>query len=112
MLFFSMSLITELLFSPDMMIACGAIAVAVAGILFTTLWIKFCGKKDSFPKHYSHDNGRPIDSTEEIWRIAHDRNEDIIANVLVLRSKKPIKATDVKNAMRLLTKTPHAAHAS
>lgn len=99
-----MSLITELLFSPDMMIACGAIAVAVAGILFTTLWIKFSGRKDSFAKHYSHDIGRPIDSTEEIWRIAHDRNEDIIANVLVLRSKKPIKATDVKNAMRLLTK--------
>ena len=81
-----------------------AIAVAVAGILFTALWIKFCGKRDSFPKHYSHDNGSPIDSTEEIWRIAHDRNEDIIANALVLRSKKPIKATDVKNAMRLLTK--------
>ena len=76
-----------------------AIACGVVAILCTILWSKLSGKKKQFKKQYSQGNGRPVGPTENIWRIMHDKNGSvIIANTLVLRSKKPIQATVVKKA--------------
>lgn len=82
-----------------------AITCAFVAIMCTVLWIRLTSKKKRFPKEYSHDNGRPVGDMENRWRIYHDLNgSGILADALVLRSKKSIQATVVKKAMELLTK--------
>jgi len=81
------------------------IAFVVVAILSTILWRQMSVKKKRFPKQYSHDRGRPIGQLEDAWRLAHDMNGSLIlANTLVLRSKKPIQASVVKKAMERLMK--------
>lgn len=82
-----------------------AVAAGVAGILITILWIKLSVKRTSLQKQFFSENVHHIDSLEHVLRIAHDVNGLlIVARAVVLSSKKPIKASVVKNAMILLTK--------
>ena len=54
---------------------------------------------------YSHDNGRPCGEVENAWTFFHNiSGGGILAETLVLRSKKQIKAAVVKKAMELLMK--------
>ena len=82
-----------------------AVAAGVAGILITILWIKLSVKRTRLQKQFFSENVYHIDSFEHVLRIAHDVNGLlIVARAVVLSSKKPIKASVVKNAMILLTK--------
>ena len=82
-----------------------AVAAGVAGILFTILWIKLSVKRTRLQRQFFSENGHPIESSEQVLRIAHDVNGSlIVARAVVLSSKKPIKESVVKNAMILLRK--------
>ncbi|XP_078373354.1 uncharacterized protein LOC144656935 isoform X1 [Oculina patagonica] len=81
------------------------ICFGVAAILLTILWRKFNGKRTLFRKQYSHDNGRPLGIMEKWCRQGHDTDGFLIlANTLVLRSKKPITGPVVRTALELLMK--------
>ena len=80
-----------------------AICCGVVAILLTVLWRKLGGRRTTFQKQYSHDNGRPLGIVEKWMRLGHDTDGSrILANTLVLRSKKPITGPVVRKAMQLL----------
>lgn len=81
------------------------IVYAVAGALafVAILCIILPEKKKRFPKQYLHDNGRPLGFLEDALRRFHDENGFLIlANALVLRTKKPLQESVVKKALELL----------
>lgn len=81
------------------------IVYAVAGVLafVAILCIILPEKKKRFPKEYLHDNGRPLGFLEDALRRLHDENGVLIlANALVLRTKKPLQESVVKKALELL----------
>ena len=80
-----------------------AICCGVVAILLTILWRKLRGRRTTFQKQYSHDNGRPLGIMEKWSRHGNDTDGfGILANTLVLRSKKPITGPVVRKAMDLL----------
>ena len=82
-----------------------AICCGVVVILLTMLWRKLGSRRIPFQNQYSHDNGRPLGVMEKWMRLGHDTDGlFILANTLVLRSKKPITGPVVRKAMELLMK--------
>lgn len=79
---------------------------AVWGVTLVLLFVlmrRLQGQKPKFQKHYNHDNGRPLGTLEEMLRYAHDTTGSLIlANTLVLRSKKAITGAMVRKAMEQL----------
>lgn len=65
-----------------------------------------------FPKQYSHDNGHPMGIMEKFLRHGHDvEGKVILANTLVLRSKKPNHRTSCEKGNGAAhEEAPHAAH--
>ena len=81
-------------------ICCGIVA-----ILLTMLWRKLGSRRTTFQKRHSHDNGRPLGVMEKWMRQGHDTaGYLILANTLVLRSRKLITGPVVRKAMELLMK--------
>ena len=83
------------------------IVYAIAGVLafVAILCIILPEKKKRFPKQYLHDNGRPLGFLEDAMRRFHDENGCLIlANTLVLRTKKLLQESVVKKALELLSK--------
>ena len=81
------------------------IVYAVAGVIafVAILCIILPEKKKRFPKEYLHDNGRPLGFLDDNLRRFHDENGFLIlANALVLRTKKPLQEPVVKKALELL----------
>jgi len=86
------------------MIIC-AIVFGFLAVLLTMVWRKLSGKQKRFPTQYSSDSGRLVSEMENNWRVLHDScGSNILADVLVLRSKKPIQTSVLKKAMELLIK--------
>ena len=82
-----------------------AICCGIVAILLTILWRKLGSRRTTFQKRYSHDNGRPLGVMEKWMRQGHDTaGYLILANTLVLRSKKLITGPVVRKAMELLMK--------
>lgn len=79
---------------------------AVWGVTLVLLFVlmrRLPGQKPKFQKHYNHDNGRPLGTMEEMLRYARDKTGSLIlANTLVLRSKKAITGAMVRKAMEQL----------
>ena len=81
-------------------IFCGVVA-----ILLAILWRKLYTKRITFQKQYSHEKGRPTGILEKFIAQGHYVEGNIIlANTLVLRSKKPITGSVARKAMELLMK--------
>ncbi len=82
-----------------------AIVCGVVAIMLVIIWRKVNGRKVTFKWSYSHDNGRPLGLMENAIRTFHDTKGNIIlANTLVLRSKKLITRSVIGKAMQLLMK--------
>ena len=82
-----------------------AICCGIVAILLTMFWRKLGSRRTTFQKRYSHDNGRPLGVVEKGLRHGHDMvGYLILANTLVLRSKKLIIGPVVRKAMELLMK--------